>query len=154
MTMKKLFGTLALAAALAWTTAADAAVVTQSTSHSDFTFFNPCTGEDVQIIGEVTTLSTATVTGNTISGTLHTVFIATGTGLTSGLTYHESVVFNSAFETSLQSDQATSTRVAAISVVAPGGGNNLYNPIFFHTTFDANGNLTSSTVDVPGASCR
>jgi hypothetical protein len=154
--MKKVFVVLALALALAGVgvTSAAAAVVTQSTFHSEFTFFDACTGESVLITGELRVLSTATVTDNTISGTLHTVFVATGTGLTSGVQYQETVVFNRAFETSLQNGQATTTTLGVISVVAPGGQNNVYSPFFLHTTFDANGNVTASTVDSPGSSCR
>jgi hypothetical protein len=154
--MKKLFAALALAVLLASVsaTASDAAVVTRSTFHSDFTYFNPCTGEDVHIIGDVTFLTTSTVTDNTISGTMHSVFIATGTGLTSGIKYQETVVFNSSFETSLQNGEATNTTRGVISVIAPGGGNNQYDPIFLHTTVDANGNVTAFWFESPGVSCR
>jgi hypothetical protein len=154
--MKKVFATLALAVLLASVaaTSGHAAVVTQSTFHSDFIYSNPCTGEDVHIVGDVTFLTTSTVTDNTISGTMHSVFIATGTGLSSGLTYRETVVFNRSFQTSLQNGEATNTMQGVISVIAPGGGNNQYNPVFLHTTIDANGNVTSSRFEFPGVSCR
>jgi hypothetical protein len=154
--MKKLFAALALAILLATVsaTASHAALVTRSTFHSDFTYFDPCTGEDVHIIGDVTFFTTSTVTDNTISGTMHSVFIATGTGLTSGLKYQETVVFNRSFETSLQNGEATNTMLGVISVVAPGGGNNQYSPIFLHTTLDADGNVTSFRFDFPAVSCR
>lgn len=102
--MTKKLAALALAVAFGCiaATAAGAAVVTRSTFHSDFTFFDACSGEDVHIVGDVAFLVTSTVNDNTISGTTHSVFKATGTGLTSGLTYHESVEFNRAFQTSLQ----------------------------------------------------
>jgi hypothetical protein len=99
-------------------------------------------------------LSTSTVTDNTISGSLHTVFKATGTGLTSGVQYQEVVVFNRVFETSLQNGEAMLTQVGAIHVMAPGGGNNLLSPIFFHTTMDANGNVSSLRIDSPGPTCQ
>jgi len=58
--MKRFFAALALAVLLASVaaTAGQAAVVTRSTFHSDFTYFDPCTGEDVHIIGDVTFLTT------------------------------------------------------------------------------------------------
>src|SRR4051812_34100236 len=142
--MKKRLAALALAGLLATVaaSASDAAVVTQSTFHSDFTYFNPCTGEDVHIIGDVTFHTTSTVTDNTISGTMHSVFIATGTGLTSGLTYQESVVFNRSFQTSLQNGEATNTTQGMIRVIAPGGGNNQYDPFLLYTTMNANGDIT------------
>jgi opacity protein-like surface antigen len=154
--MKKFLAALALPVLLASVaaTSSHAAVVTRSTFHSDFIYFNPCTGEDVHIVGDVTFSTTSTVTDNTISGTMHSVFIATGTGLTSGLTYQETVVFNRSFQTSLQNGEATNTMQGVISVIAPGGGNNQYDPIFLHTTIDANGTVTSSRFEFPGVSCR
>jgi hypothetical protein len=154
--MKKLFAVLALVGAITYVGAsvAHAAVVTRSTFHSDFTFFNACTGEQVRIVGDVDSLTTSTVNDNVISGTFHSVFKATGTGLTSGVQYQEVVVFNRAFETSLQNGEATLTQVGAIHVIAPGGGNDLLNPIFFHTTMDANGNVTSLRIDSPGPTCQ
>ena len=153
--MKKLLAALAVVSAVACVGAglARGEVVSRSTFHSDFTFFDSCSGEDVRIIGDVETFSTSTVTDNVISGTFHSVFKATGTGLTSGVQYQEIVIFNRTFETSLQSGEATLTQVGAIHVIAPGGGNNLLSPIFFHTTIDANGNVTSMRVDSPGQTC-
>jgi hypothetical protein len=154
--MKKAIAKLVLISAITLVGAsfAQAAVVSRSTFHSDFTFLDTCTGEQVRIVGDVDTLTTSTVNGNTISGTSHSVFIATGTGLTSGVLYREVVVFNRVFETSLQNGEATLTQVGAIHVMAPGGGNNLLSPIFFHTTMDANGNVTSLRIDSPGPACQ
>ena len=154
--MKKVIAALVLISAITFVGAsvAQAAVVSRSTFHSDFTFFDACTGEQVRIVGDVETFTTSTVNGNTISGTFHSVFKATGTGLTSGVQYQEVVVFNRVFETSLQNGEATLTQVGAIHVMAPGGGNNLLSPIFFHTTMDANGNVTSLRIDSPGPTCQ
>jgi len=153
--VKKLFATLALVSALGCLGAtAGQAAVTHTTFTSAFTFFDACTGESVFITGELQVLATSTVNKNPISGSLHTVFKATGTGLTSGLQYQEIVVFNRVFETSLQNGEATITQVGAINVIAPGGGNNQSSPIFFHTTLNANGDVTSIRIDSPGVSCR
>ena len=154
--MKKLLAALVLVGALSCVgaTIGQAEVVSHTTFPSDFTFFDSCTGESVHIVGEVSFLSTSTVTDNTISGSLHTVFKATGTGLTSGLRYQESVVFNRIFQSSLQNGEATLTQVGAIHVMAPGGGNNLFSPIFFHTTMDAHGNVTSLRIDSPAPTCQ
>jgi hypothetical protein len=154
--MNKLFATLALVGAITCVVASvgHAAVITRSTSHSEFTFFNACTGEDVLITGDVESFTTSTVNDNTISGTLHSVFKATGTGLTSGLTYQEVVVFNRAFETSLQNGEGTLTQEGLIHVMSPGGDNNLASPILFHMTIDANGNVTSWRTDFPAPSCQ
>lgn len=64
----------------------------------------------------------------------HSDFKVTGIGLTSGLQYQETVVFNRHFESSLQNGEAATTLEGVINVVAPGGGNNQYSPIFLHTT--------------------
>jgi hypothetical protein len=155
-TMKKLFTAFVLLAALGCiaATAAGAAVVSRSTFHSDFVFTDICSGEDVHVVGDVSFLTTSTVNDNVISGTTHSVFKAVGTGLSSGLTYRESVEFNRAFESSLQNGEATVTQKGLISVVAPGPGNNLFSPIFFHMTINANGEVTSLTTDFPPASCH
>jgi hypothetical protein len=154
--MKKLLAGLAVVGALACVaaTVAGAEVVSRTTFHSDFTTLNPCTGELVHIVGDVEFLMTSTVNDNTISGTLHTVFKATGEGLTSGLKYEEIVVFNRVFETSLQNGESTLTQEGAIHVIAPGPDNNQWSPIFFHTTVNANGEITSARVDVPPPTCR
>jgi hypothetical protein len=154
--MKKLLVALALSGALACVAAvgAHAAVVSRGTFHSDFTTLDPCTGELVHIVGDVDFFSTSTVNGNIISGTFHSVFKATGEGLTSGLKYEEIVVFNRSFETSLQNGEATLTQEGVISVIAPGPGNNQRSPIFLHTTMNANGELTSLRLDSPPTSCR
>jgi hypothetical protein len=154
--MKRLLIALALAAALGCVgaAAAGAAVVTRSTLHSDFTFFDTCSGENVHVIGDVQFLTTSTVNDNNISGTLHSIFKATGSGLISGLTYQESVEFNRAFQTSLQNGEATVTMEGLINVVAPGPGNNLFSPIFAHTTINANGEVTSFVFDSTGGPCH
>jgi hypothetical protein len=84
---------------------------------------------------------------------MHSVFKATGTGLTSGLQYQDIVVFNRAFETSLLNGEATVTKVGPIKLIAPGGGNDLTSPIFLHTTFDANGNLASARTEFGTPTC-
>ena len=130
--MKRLLAALALLVAVSCmaVTAAGAAVVSRSTVHSDFTFFDVCSGEDVHIVGDVDFFPTSTVNNNNISGTLHSVFKATGTGLVSGLKYQESVEFNRAFQSSLQNGESTVTMEGLIKVVAPGRGNNLFSPVF------------------------
>jgi hypothetical protein len=154
--MKKLLAALLSVGVIACVgaTVGQTAVVTHTTFASDFVFFDSCSGESVHIVGEVDFLSTSTVTDNTISGTLHSVFTATGTGLTSGDQYHESVTFNSVFESSLQNGEAIVTQGGTIRVIAPGPGNNLFSPFFIHTTLDANGNVTSSRIDQPTTTCR
>jgi len=155
--MKKLPTVIALLCALAFIRAGtgQAAVTNHTTIPSAFTFFNVCSNEPVFVSGNVDFLTTSTVTDNTISGTLHTLFKATGIGLVSGLPYQEEVAFVRAFQSSLQNGQFDVTLFGEINVVAPGGGNNLWSPILSHSTFDANGNLTSSTFNpFPEPTCH
>ena len=155
--MKKLLAGMALLGVLAFVEAGtgEAAVTTHTTIPSAFTFFDVCSNEPVSVSGNVDILSTATVTGNTISGTLHTLFRATGTGLVSGLPYQEEVAFVRTFNSSLQNGQFDVTLFGEINVVAPGGGNNLWSPILSHSTFDANGDLTSFMLDpFPEPTCH
>ena len=154
--MNKLLMAMALLGALVALEVAPAraAVTTNTTIPSAFTFFDACTNEPVAVSGDIHFLTASTITDNTISGLTHTLFKATGTGLVSGLQYQEEVAFASPFSASLQDGQYTATTMGEINVVAPGGANNLWSPIFFHSTFDANGNLVSSRVDFPPPSCQ
>lgn len=134
---------------------AQAAVTTNTTIPSAFTFFDVCTNEPVFVSGNIHFVVTSTVTDSKISGTLHSLFKATGVGLISGLPYQEEVAFVRAFDSSLQNGQFEATMFGEINVVAPGGGNNLWSPILSHSTFDANGNLTSSTLNpFPEPTCH
>ena len=119
-----------------------------------FTFFDLCTGEDVAVSGSVHVVTTSTITDNTLSGTFHSDFKATGIGQASGLTYQEAVVASMAFQTSVINGEATRTFVGRINIVAPGAQNNQSSPIFMHTTMDANGNVTSLKVEIPTIVCR
>ena len=154
--MKKRFSSVALVALLSLAAAStgQAAVTTNTWIPSAFTFSDVCTGESVSVSGAVHVVITSTVTNNTISGTFHSEFKATGIGLVSGLPYKEVVVANTAFNTSLQNGESTVTFEGVINVVAPGGGNNQWSPIFSHMTLDANGNLRSLRFDFPPVTCR
>jgi hypothetical protein len=121
---------------------------------SSFTFFDQCSGEDVAVTGTLQVVSTATLTGNTLSGTFHSNFKATGTGQTTGLAYQEAVVASSSFVTSLINGQATSSFVGRITIAAPGAQNNQVSPIFMHTTMNAAGDVTSLKVEPPTVVCQ
>ena len=153
---RKPLALLATAAAFALLTvsAAQGALTSNTEIPSSFTFFDQCSGEDVAISGSVHVVTTSTVTDNTISGTFHSDFKATGVGQASGLPYQEVVVANMSFETSLINGEATRTFVGRINIVAPGAGNNQSSPIFMHTTMDANGNVTSLKVEPPTIVCQ
>jgi len=156
-TVKKLLAAIVLFGVFAFVEAGagQAAVTTHTTIPSSFGFFDVCSNEPVFVSGNVDILITSTVTDNTISGTVHTLFKATGIGLVSGQPYQEEVAFVREFHSSPQNGQFEVTQFGEINVVTPGGGNNLWSPILMHLTFDANGNLTSSTFNpFPEPTCH
>jgi hypothetical protein len=131
-----------------------AAVTTNTQIPSEFTFFNACTQELVAVSGQVHVLSTSTASGATLSGTFHSDFHATGVGQSSGLPYQEEVVANSSFQTSLLNGEATQTFVGRITIAAPGRQDNQTSPISMHATMNANGEITSLTVEPPTVVCQ
>jgi hypothetical protein len=133
---------------------AQGALTSNTEIPSSFTFFDQCSGEDVAVAGTVHVVTTSTMTDNTLSGTFHSNFKATGIGQVSGLAYQEAVVANSSFKTSLINGGATSTFVGQITIVAPGARNNQVSPIFMHTTMNADGEVTSLKVETPTVACR
>jgi len=153
--MKKLLALVASVAALGFATGtADAAVTVNTTIHSEFAFLDPCTNESVFVSGDVHLVMSSTVTGNSISSHSHSDFNASGVGLSSGLPYQLMAIGNGQSQASLQNGEFVSSFLGLISIVTPGGGNNQWNPVAFHTTLDANGNLRSFRMDIPPLECR
>ena len=112
------------------------------------------TGENVAVSGDVHVLVTSGTSGTNIAGTFHSDFQATGIGQASGLKYEEHVVANSSFTASLINGEATFTFVGRITITAPGANNNQTSPIYMHTTVNANGDVTSNTIDAPTIFCQ
>ena len=131
-----------------------AALSTNTWVPSSFTFFDQCTGENVAVSGDVHVLVTSGTSGTNVAGTFHSDFQATGIGQSSGLKYEEHVVANSSFTASLINGEATFTFVGRITITAPGANNNQTSPIYMHTTVNANGDVTSNTIDAPTIFCR
>jgi len=133
---------------------AQGALTSNTEIPSSFTFFDQCSGENVAVTGTVHVVSTSTLTDNTLTGTFHSNFKATGIGQTSGLAYQEAAVANSSFTTSLINGEATNTFVGRITIVAPGPNDNQISPIFMHTTMNAAGEITSLKVEAPTIVCQ
>jgi hypothetical protein len=153
--MKKLLAVLASLVALGFAASAgDAAVTMNTTIHSEFAFVDPCTNESVFVSGDVHIVISSTVTDNSVTSQTHSDFNATGVGLNSGMQYQFMAIGNGQSHASLQNDEFVSSFLGLISIVTPGGGNNQWNPVAFHTTLDANGNLRSFSMDVPPLECR
>lgn len=153
--MKKLLAVVGSLVALGFAAGAvDAAVTTNTTIHSEFSFVDPCTSESVFVSGDVHLVISSTVTDNTMSSHTHSDFNATGVGLSSGMPYRFMAIGNGQSHASLENDQFVSSFLGLINIVTPGGGNNQWNPVAFHTTLDANGNLRSFRMDIPPLECR
>lgn len=109
--------------------------------------FVPCAnggaGEWVSGTADVHLLFTATVTDNTVSGTLHGNPHGTDlVGETTGDVYQGTGVTRESFSGSLQNGQYTLTFVNSFHLIGPGSGNNLLAQEVEHVTINANGDVT------------
>jgi hypothetical protein len=105
-----------------------------------FSFFNPCTNEDVAIVSG-TALSVIDTTQDNHGLEGHSVDIALkGVGQTTGAQYI-SVSTNTITENASDNGATAETVVTYSRLVTPGAGNDLLFAILFHETFDANGEL-------------
>jgi hypothetical protein len=105
-----------------------------------FSFFNPCTSEDVAIVsGTGLTVIDTTEDNHGLEG--HSVDIALkGIGQTTGSQYI-SVGTNTITENTSDNGATTETVVGSSRLVTPGLGNDLLFSIVFHETFAASGDL-------------
>jgi hypothetical protein len=127
----------ALAAFVAPVQAADG--VTVSSFPISFSFFNPCTNENVDVSGTALAVIDTTPDNHGLEG--HSVNIAVkGFGQTTG-TQYVSVFTNTITENTSDNGASTETTTTYDRLVAPGPGNDLLFAIVFHETFDANGDL-------------
>jgi hypothetical protein len=113
--------------------------VTVSSFPISFSFFNPCTNENVDVSGTALVVTDTTSDDHGLVG--HSVNIAVkGIGETTGTQYV--AVFTNTF-TANTSDNGASTETITTyeRLVTPGPGNDLLFAILFHETFDANGDL-------------
>jgi hypothetical protein len=104
-----------------------------------FSFFNPCTNENVDVSG--TALSVVDTTPDDHGLTGHSVDIALkGVGQTTGA---QSVSVGTNTVTDIESDNGAlvETTTTQSRLVAPGPGNDLLFAIVFHETINANGDL-------------
>jgi hypothetical protein len=94
------------------------------------TFANSCTGEDVQVTGELhLLLQTVTLANGEIRDTFHTNFAnTTGVGLTTGTTYRATSAENAPFQGVPPGPPGgpwRSTHEGTLHLVSPGAGENL-----------------------------
>lgn len=104
-----------------------------------FSFFNPCTNENVTLSGTALSVIDATQDNHGLEG--HSVDIALkGVGQTTGAQYI-SVSTNTITENASDNGATAETVVTYSRLVTPGAANDLLFAILFHETFDANGEL-------------
>jgi hypothetical protein len=127
----------ALAAFVAPAQAADG--VTVSSFPISFSFFNPCTNENVDFSGTVLVVIDTTPDNHGLEG--HSVNIAVkGVGQTTG-TQYVSVFANTITDNTSGNGASIETTTTYDRMVTPGSGNDFLFAIVFHETFNANGDL-------------
>jgi hypothetical protein len=127
----------ALAAVIAPAQAADG--VTVSSFPISFSFFNPCTNENVDVSGTALVVIDTTPDNHGLEG--HSVNIAVkGIGQTTGMKY-VAVFANTITGNTSDNGASTETTTTYERLVTPGPGNDLLFAIVFHETFNANGDL-------------
>jgi hypothetical protein len=130
-------GFAALVAFATTAQAADGVIV--SRFPVSFSFFNPCTNENVDVSG--TALSVVDTTPDDHGLTGHSVDIALkGVGQTTGAQY-VSVGTNTVTDIESDNGALVETTTTQSRLVAPGPGNDLLFAIVFHETINANGDL-------------
>ncbi len=130
---------------LALTMAANAAVTQNIKIPIDQILSGPCTGEDIELTGELHLLSTLTEDG---AGGYHAKYHAnyagvSGVGLTTGTKYQINGGFNTEYNIAADGFPSETTAVANYGLIAPGKGNNYKGHALFHITVNANGEVTA-----------
>lgn len=139
-------------AALASVSAAQAAVVSNTTTPLDALITIPCTGDTVHLTGPLHTLVTSTVNNNTISGSeLNQPQGVTGTDLTTGAQYQGTGETRDNFSASLINAQAQFTFVNNFKIIGHDSASYLVHENT-HLTINAIGTVTAN-VDYLSISC-
>ena len=113
--------------------------VTVSRFPVSFSFFNPCTNENVDISGTALAVVDTTPDDNGLTG--HSVDVALkGVGQTTGAQYI-SVGTNTVTDIESDNGALVETTTTRSRLVAAGPGNDLLFAIVFHETINANGDL-------------
>jgi hypothetical protein len=120
-------------------TAQGADGVTVSRFPVSFSFFNPCTNENVDVSGTALAVVDTSPDGHGLEG--HSVDMAgKGVGQTTGAQY-VSVGTNTITENTSDNGARVETTTTRSRLVTPGPGNDILFAIVFHETTNANGDL-------------
>ena len=133
--------------------AAQAAVVVNTSAPLDAVITIPCTGDPVHLTGPLHTLVTSTVNNNTVSGSeLNQPQGVTGTDLTTGARYQGTGETRSGFSASLINGQVQFTFVNNFKIIGHDAASYLVHETT-HLTINANGTVTAN-VDNLSITCR
>jgi hypothetical protein len=110
--------------------------------------FIPCAngglGEEILFTGSLHLITHVTMGGNRVSVFEAAAFHETGTGLSTGDKYESTVAYRwQPVSGSLVNGQFSTAFVAHAAITGPGPGNNMYFPVTFHITINANGEVTA-----------
>ena len=141
---------ISLVAVLTFMTAkAGAAPVVRVNESQNITLsvFVPCAaggaGEIVDLSGPLHSVISLTINGNSVRGIMHFQPQGiSGTGETTGDTYHATGLTETTFKMSLQNGQANSTFVNRFDIIGQGTGNNFTVHETAHITVNADGSVT------------
>jgi hypothetical protein len=127
---------------------AQAAVEVNDSFDTTLAVFVPCAnggaGEVVDLQGPLHVLTSFTINGNHVSGDSHAQPQGiSGTGESTGDTYHATGVTQDHFGGSFINGQFNETFVNNFRIIGQGPGNNFLIHEDFHVTINANGELTS-----------
>jgi hypothetical protein len=143
-----------LLGALACVTAAQAGntTITNFSAAASYTVVVPCAnggaGEVVDISGTEHDVIRNTINGNNFSDTFHQNGEGlTGTGETTGNTYHETGAVNASDSGSLTNGQANSTFTLDDHYLSQGSAPNFLVHVTVHVTVNANGDVTVTFVN-------
>ena len=145
ITRSMLWALGALALALVWLGLVSPPLwaATSTTIPLDFIRSGDCTGEDVELSGEIHLVSQLQSDGSEV-GHFNYQGVS-GVGLTSGTTYRASTVDNFRLAAPFPSDI---TSVRTLHLISPGPEDNLLVRFLFHITVNANGETTVEIEDV------
>jgi hypothetical protein len=101
-------------------------------------------GEEILFTGSLHLITHMTISGNRVSVFEVAAFHETGTGLSTGDKYESTVAYRwQPVSGSLVNGQFLTAFVAHAAITGPGPGNNMYFPLTFHITINANGEVTA-----------
>lgn len=111
-------------------------------------YFNPCTGENVQLSGKLTIKSSFSIENDIIHVSLQIKEHSTGVGLTTGAQYRIDGEDNQESNLKLVNNTGEENAVFTANVIGHGNVSNEHLKSTLHVTVNANGTLTVERVSL------